>query len=438
MLIDKRGKLRELLLKLVPIPNNKDVIYYDNRFIDLISIDVQKLYNDELLKFKDLEKQYSTVNKKVNEYNERLDNLKLINNKMTEKEYIAKIQELEIQYSKEYRDIKQIESKMSSYRMKILDLNDKIEIQKANEIKLAKLKIQKTIDSKKDILNKLSNLKIMIDLSNNKLEILNEKLQFYREQYNLYNSNYNDLCNDKFTCNFCGIEMQFENRRKYGSLITKMEKKCDEIDNKTIAIKHEIQSEFDYKTKLLTQQKELREKLNNIKNFEQQEDIILYSKKSLTILKLEASKFEIEEQLDKLNIDYTSRVKKAGIRFSELKNDINNYKQSLLNLHDIKESKEKLKEDMKEYDEIVTQAKQLKADLLFHCEFLMTRNKLREKNLSDLFDGKLKFELFYIDDVNIKNTLNITYNNVKLENLNPQEEEIVENMILDKVKLLTD
>lgn len=438
MLIDKRGKLRELLLKLVPIPNNKDVIYYDNRFIDLINIDVQKLYDDEYLKFKELEKQYSIINKKINDYNERLDNLKLVDNKMTEKEYINKIQELETKYSKQYRYIKQLESKMSSYRNKIIDLNNKIEIQKSNEMKLAKSKAEKTIDSKKDILNKLSNLKIMIELSNNKLEILNEKLKFYREQYNLYNSNYHDLCENKFTCNFCGIKMDFENRKKYNSLITKMDKKCDEIDNKTIEIKHEIELEFDNKTKLLTKQKILRENLNNIKNLEQQEDFVLYTKKSLSILKLEASKFEIEEQLEQLNIEYTSEAKKAGNEFSELKNNINNYKQSLLNLHDIKESKENLKEDMKQYNEIITQAKQLKSDLLFHCEFLMTRNKLREKRLSDLFDGKLKFELFYMDDINIKNMLNISYNNVKLNNLNPEEEEIVENMILDKIKLLTD
>ena len=141
MLIDDATKLRKALLKLIPIPKNEEVVYYDNRFIELINIDVDRLYNDELEKYKELQSQYKSVKAKIDDFNERISNLSVIDKKMSENEYVSEIQALEIEYAKKYRDIKVLDNKINIYRNKILDLDNKIEIQKAKEMNALKQKM---------------------------------------------------------------------------------------------------------------------------------------------------------------------------------------------------------------------------------------------------------------------------------------------------------
>lgn len=434
MIIDDRDELRKTLLNFASKPSNTDVIYYDNKFIDLINVDVDKLYNDELDLYSKLQKKYSIIKDEVDEYNARVENLKLLGKNMSEADYIEKIRTLEIEYAKKYKAIKILESKINTLSGKILDLQNKIEIQIAKEIQAKKNKKNEMLENKRKLSNETSTLRIILKNRNKVLDILKDKLNFERERYNTFEKNKKSIHEEKYRCDYCKCVI---NKKRSESLLNYIDTQQNSLLNKIDKLKKDIEEEEEETNKVNKKLSDDLAQLKNIKSVEQQ-NIFAYEKKSVQVLRLEGKIFGIQEEIEKLKEEYNEKTKRAGAAFKDLKLKIESYKESLFNLHELKESRENLKVDLDIYKDIIEQVKTIKESLNFHCQFLITRNKLWEQKISNLFDNKIRVQLFTEENMIIKEECKVYYNNIELMYLRPDEEKIVENMIVDKMKLLDD
>ena len=434
MIIDDRDELRKTLLNFATKPSNADVIYYDNKFIDLINVDVDKLYNDEFDLYSKLQKKYAIIKDEVDEYNARVENLKLLGKNMSEADYIEKIRTLEIEYAKKYKAIKILESKINTLSGKILDLQNKIEIQIAKEIQAKKNKKNEMLENKRKLSNETSTLRIILKNRNKVLDILKDKLNFERERYNTFEKNKKSIHEEKYRCDYCKCVI---NKKRSESLLNYIDTQQNSLLNKIDKLKKDIEEEEEETNKVNKKLSDDLAQLKNIKSVEQQ-NIFAYEKKSVQVLRLEGKIFGIQEEIEKLKEEYNEKTKRAGVAFKDLKLKIESYKESLFNLHELKESRENLKVDLDIYKDIIEQAKTVKESLNFHCQFLATRNKLWEQKISNLFDNKIRVQLFTEENMIIKEECKVYYNNIELMYLRPNEEKIVENMIVDKMKLLED
>lgn len=433
MFLDNVEELRKNIIKLVRKPTNQDIIYYDSKFIDLINVDVEKLYCDELKKYRELEKQYLEVKSKIDDYNERVNNLNLIG-KMSELEYMSKIQELEIKYAKEYKEIKILENKINTYKNKIVDLKNKIEIQKAKEIEDKKGFQSQLLKSKNRLSSNIGNLKIALDINNKKIDITREKLNFERDKYNTFEETKKAIEEDNYVCQYCKSTLDKKSLKK---VIKNAIKQQEIILEKIDKLKNELNILNNQKNELEDNLLSSTSELKNI-NFAEKQNLFAYDKKSVKVLKLEGTIFQLENEIENLEIQYEEKAKKAGPNFKRMKVKLEAYKESFLNLREIKDQKENLKLDLNIYDDVIEQAKEIKFNLKLHCQFLMTRNKLWEQNLSNLFDNKLKFKLFEEENLEIKEICIIYYNNIESKYLKPDEEKEVERMIIDKMRFIED
>ena len=433
MFLDNVEELRKNIIKLVRKPTNQDIIYYNSKFIDLINVDVEKLYYDELKKYRELEKQYLEVKSKIDDYNERVNNLNLIG-KMSELEYMSKIQELEIKYAKEYKEIKILENKINTYKNKIVDLKNKIEIQKAKEIEDKKGFQSQLLKSKNRLSSNIGNLKIALDINNKKIDITREKLNFERDKYNTFEETKKAIEEDNYVCQYCKSTLDKKSLKK---VIKNAIKQQEIILEKIDKLKNELSILNNQKNELEDNLLNSTSELKNI-NFAEKQNLFAYDKKSVKVLKLEGTIFQLENEIENLEIQYEEKAKKAGPNFKRMKAKLEAYKESFLNLREIKDQKENLKLDLNIYDDVIEQAKEIKFNLKLHCQFLMTRNKLWEQNLSNLFDNKLKFKLFEEENLEIKEICIIYYNNIESKYLKPDEEKEVERMIIDKMRFLED
>ena len=433
MFLDNVEELRKNIIKLVRKPTNQDIIYYDSKFIDLINVDVEKLYYDELKKYRELEKQYLEVKSKIDDYNERVNNLNLIG-KMSELEYMSKIQELEIKYAKEYKEIKILENKINTYKNKIVDLKNKIEIQKAKEIEDKKGFQSQLLKSKNRLSSNIGNLKIALDINNKKIDITREKLNFERDKYNTFEETKKAIEEDNYVCQYCKSTLDKKSLKK---VIKNAIKQQEIILEKIDKLKNELNILNNQKNELEDNLLNSTSELKNI-NFAEKQNLFAYDKKSVKVLKLEGTIFQLENEIENLEIQYEEKAKKAGPNFKRMKAKLEAYKESFLNLREIKDQKENLKLDLNIYDDVIEQAKEIKFNLKLHCQFLMTRNKLWEQNLSNLFDNKLKFKLFEEENLEIKEICIIYYNNIESKYLKPDEEKEVERMIIDKMRFIED
>lgn len=433
MFLDNVEELRKNIIKLVRKPTNQDIIYYNSKFIDLINVDVEKLYYDELKKYRELEKQYLEVKSKIDDYNERVNNLNLIG-KMSELEYMSKIQELEIKYAKEYKEIKILENKINTYKNKIVDLKNKIEIQKAKEIEDKKGFQSQLLKSKNRLSSNIGNLKIALDINNKKIDITREKLNFERDKYNTFEETKKAIEEGNYVCQYCKSTLDKKSLKK---VIKNAIKQQEIILEKIDKLKNELSILNNQKNELEDNLLNSTSELKNI-NFAEKQNLFAYDKKSVKVLKLEGTIFQLENEIENLEIQYEEKAKKAGPNFKRMKAKLEAYKESFLNLREIKDQKENLKLDLNIYDDVIEQAKEIKFNLKLHCQFLMTRNKLWEQNLSNLFDNKLKFKLFEEENLEIKEICIIYYNNIESKYLKPDEEKEVERMIIDKMRFLED
>lgn len=433
MFLDNVEELRKNIIKLVRKPTNQDIIYYNSKFIDLINVDVEKLYYDELKKYRELEKQYLEVKSKIDDYNERVNNLNLIG-KTSELEYMSKIQELEIKYAKEYKEIKILENKINTYKNKIVDLKNKIEIQKAKEIEDKKGFQSQLLKSKNRLSSNIGNLKIALDINNKKIDITREKLNFERDKYNTFEETKKAIEEDNYVCQYCKSTLDKKSLKK---VIKNAIKQQEIILEKIDKLKNELNILNNQKNELEDNLLNSTSELKNI-NFAEKQNLFAYDKKSVKVLKLEGTIFQLENEIENLEIQYEEKAKKAGPNFKRMKAKLEAYKESFLNLREIKDQKENLKLDLNIYDDVIEQAKEIKFNLKLHCQFLMTRNKLWEQNLSNLFDNKLKFKLFEEENLEIKEICIIYYNNIESKYLKPDEEKEVERMIIDKMRFIED
>ena len=434
MFIDDSNKVRTSLLKIIETPNNSEVVYYNTKFVDLINVDVDRLYADELSKYCELEEQCERTNKKITEYNERLKQLDESKKKLTEQEHINKIQALEIEYTQKYKDVKTLEHKLDIYKGKLTNIDNKIEIQKAKELKQLANKKQSVFSQKEKIKTSIANIKTLLELNEKVARFVAEKLETYQKKY-FYTDKYGEaIKNGTFVCEYC--KGHIHSKKTKDTLLEENEANKQNILVELEKVTKEAEKNAYEKIKLQCDLSNLRAELKNLEQIDSQ-DLFTYEKKSMEVLKLEASKFRIQEEMYEIEELYNERMAFYGNKLFKLRQDLTSYKESLNNLREINEAKKTAKTDIENYQKDLDQLKRLKANLLLHCDFLMIRNKIIEKKLNELFDLKLKFELFEQQDIRIKPKTVIYYNNIELRHLSPEEQKEVNKMICDKISLLS-
>lgn len=434
MIIDYPKQIKEKLLRLIAIPKNSEVIYYDKNFIDLINVNVDKLYQDQLSKYESLQSEYSKIQGRLNDYESKVQSMSISNKSMTEEDYIKEIQRLEIEYTQKYSKIKQLESKLNSIKSTLLAQKEKIKIQQAKDESEIQNQNEKIEKENQEIKSKLLILKAKEEVCEMQIEGLIELIQAYREKYELYDINKMITKTGKIKCAFCGALTIPETESEKENLIAK-----NQIKRQSIAGKVLVRNQT-----LAKRKEELEEIQKQIANIEaklatnENSTIIpnLYIKKSEKVLKLEAKKFEIEDELEKVYKEYTKLTKAEGRSFSAMKEKLDNYKESLSNIISLRNEKDNLQEEIKLGKELQEDIKSMEDVLKFYAKFLMIRNKMIEKRMSELFDGKVTFEFYQLDNFYIKKVYKIFYNKIEIQFLNLDEQKELENLIQEKIKLL--
>lgn len=435
MFIDNKSKLRKALLRMINTPKNEEIVYYNAKFIDLINVNVEKLYEDEVAKFKEIEQEYDLIKKKIDDYNAKLEILGNSNKKMTEVEHIEKIQELEIIYAKKYRDVKTLENKIEIHKGKIENINNKIKIQQTKELKELSQKKQSIMSEKDKIKGLISNIKTLLVINEKASKFSSEKLETEQKKY-FYVDKYGEaIKNGTFTCEYC--KGHISSRKTKDTLLKENEEEKQILLKQIDLLTKECEQNNYEKLKLQHDMNKLKADLKNLEQIDSQ-DLFRYEKKSLEILKLEASKFRLLEEMQEIDQICKEKIEKYGDDIQKLKLQIETYKQSLMNLQEIKQAKLSLTDDIKDMQKLEEQMKKMKADILFHCEFIATKNKLIQKRLSELFDLKLRFELFEQSGIVFKEKMKIYYDNVDIIYVSPEIQREINKIICDKISLFNE
>lgn len=429
MIIDRPKTLRKTLLQNIPLPDDKDIIVYNTNFAEFLYKDVEELYEKDLSQYNELSNEFVSLSNELNACENFINNVKLVNKSYDEKAYIQKIQELEIKYAQKYKDIKDIEKRISLYENKVSEINTKIDQQKFTE--------QQSIQQKK---------KDNIELLNKKTIELGELktcMDYFMDYYNEYDS----------IIKMIRKEIEFEE-----NLLTKAEEKisfCKECGKRyypsTKKIKDRISSlEFRLKThndkyiKLKERHDNYKDRIKSINNeIKSLKEIIKmsdysYIKKSNNILSLEGQKFEIFEEINKLQEKLQKEIQTKGKEYNQLKTQIDIYKTSFANYNELKSISKKMLELQEKLKPIKEKIPIYENNLELITQFLEMKYKVYEKNLNVFFDNRVKIKLFEKDGYNFKKICQIKFDNIDAIYLDAEKYTELNNFIVKKLKILSE
>lgn len=432
MIIDYPQELKKKLLQLVSIPLNTEVAYYDSDFADLITIDVEKLYNEELVKYKTLLNKYNKIKQRFDEYNQNLENLPLADKNMTEEDYIKEIQKLEIQYSNNYAYLKQLDSRINSLKTVLATQKEKIRIQIAKDEYDINNKNENIDRQNAELKQNLLLQKTIIETCKIKLNALIFAKDEYNKQLEICEKDLDTDNSDKFKCIFCQNAVKSD--KKKSEIIKNLQAKLTKIKEEIKELMLKIQEE---NTIITQKNKEISKIQKQIsKNEDSKISPDIYLKKSQKVLKLEFRQFEIEDEIYELSKQYSSLANKEGQKYKALKNKLDSYKESLQNLIDFRNEKEELKVELKQKNELKNELDELENNIKFHLRFITIKNKIIEKRIAEMFENKVKFKLYEVDGIYLKEINKLLFNEIDVQFLNIDEQNQLERLIQNKIQYL--
>lgn len=429
MLIDNYSMLREKMESLIEIPSNNDVVVYNKNFIDLINVNVDKLYEDKLDEFNKLFEKYKDMNAKIEYNNELLTNIRILNPILSESKCIEEIQKLEKNYANKYKEVKILENKLIFYRNKCIDYQNRIEIQKEKDEKILKDTKKELENQKNQKTNEIKSIKKIIESLENFNSNIRSNYTILEEHYNTLKVTLENLEQGKYTCFCCGSKIS--SKKSTAKLEKKIKSQKNTIENQLNKYSVDFANNRKNAEELREKAKTLSEEVNEINL--SIENIKFYTKKSKEVLKLESSKFIIEDQIDKIEQELKSKTEKYGKNYTNIKDKINTYKSCLENIKEIQRNKDVIKEYQNQIGEIKSKMAKLKPVLLLACDFIAVRYKLIEKRISALFDGKVEVTLFERDGYEFKKTFELYYNKIDRKYLSIDEQNELEKLITSKL-----
>ena len=419
---------REDFIKAIPKPSNEDVILYDLSLKDLIDIDVPTEYNKLLPVFKEEKSNFLNLKEEIKAYRENIDQVFLLNPSWTQEIYLQKLQEDTQTFSLLYGNIKRKEEEIKIMLKKIEGINDKIIIQKNKEEKEyeeKKLNINNKIEENKTNLIKF---KDTIDVYKNSLKRIEEQIKNIKTDLKSLKEAKVQVFKGTYECFCCGKKVK---ETEAGKVTNKIE---ESIQKNNIQLdflldqKEKIKSTLNYyKSELVNTKIELQNNTSFKKNYKN-----LYVKKSVEILKLEASKNECLNKLAEKEKELAEEPQINSKKLLELKNRIEKYKTSLDNLKKINNLKGGLALKIKKYDERQKSLKEKETLIIKYLSFLRIYYKIYEQKASQYAGQDYKIKLFEIKNLDIIKILNIIYKGTEYSQLSKKDKAIVDKNLIEK------
>ena len=427
MIIDNPQSLRKILLKAIPLPEDKDVIVYDTRFAIFTDKDVQELYETNLQEYLSLSKEFLNLSNELKQYEDFINNLKLVNNSYGEKDYILKIQQLETLYAQKYKDIKSIEKKITIYENKIKEINRKIDNQKlSSEQFVNNLKKEKAEILRKKTLE-LGEVQTCVNFFKDYHEEYTAIIKMLQREIEAEKSLLRRSIEKNAMCEECG-KRYYPSPERMRERIHSLEYRLNLHNNKFFKLK---EKQDDYQLKL----SELQLEIKSLKNEIQIADN-LYIKKSPQILTLEGEKFEIFEEINKLQTKLSDEIQAQGHEYQKLKRQIEIYKTSFSNYTEAKRVSKQMQEVQQKIKPIEQKLYEYKGKVQILIDFLEMKYKLYESNLNAFFDGRVKVKLFERNEEKFKKICELKLDNIDITYLDPDKRSELNAIIVQKLKSL--
>lgn len=423
---------REDLIKFIPKPKNEDVIVYDISLNSLIDINVLEEYNKLYPIFINNRNKYLDLKNKIKIFNDTIDNIYLYDPSWDEKTYIEMLQKNKKTYATLYNDIKKIENNIDMLKKKISAIDEKIQIQIAKEdreINNKRANIDNEIKTNKEKLLKLREK--YNDLKSDKDSIIN-KINDNEEEFQLLSTMESKITKGEYKCKYCGstVKVYSENSLIYKRLYKNIENNKKELLNLQ---KKQEKIDLDlayYENEILN----IKSILNNDIEFKKQ-DYNFYHKKSLEVLKLEALKDEMINNMSNMQKQLKLKPQINSPMYLDLKDKINKYELSLNNLNKIKEMKLEFNKILDEYNQVKKILKENLETMNLYLKFLSIYYKIYEQKANEYFGPDFKFKIFKIEDYKIINVFEIYYKGLSIEQLSEKDRGFVEKTFIEKINI---
>lgn len=420
---------RDILIGFIPTPTNKDVIIYDTSLKDLIDVDVMQEYKNLLPTYNLYCQKYLECKNKIENYEKELNNIYLYKSNWSEEDYLYNLQNDKKTYSILFQSIKKIENNIQVLQKKISMIDDKIKIQKAKEekeIEEKKANINKKIDEN---INKLVSYKeIYNDLKSDNQQI-NNKIKENEEDFSILKEIVEDIQNGVCKCRYCGSKLSnvSEDSKFYKKTFKNLENNKKELE-KLLEKKKKNEEQISICEKNIN---DLKEELKNDNNFKSQ-DLNFYRKKSIEILRLEAQRDSMINEIENLQKELESKSETKSQKFLELKDKIKKCELSLDNLKKIKSMKDDVQKYALEYNKFKENLIEIKQRLEKYKKFLTIFFKIYEQKASDFCGKDFKFKIFEFDNYNLIEKFEVYYKTIEYKNLSPESKKIVDNILKEK------
>lgn len=423
---------RDQLIKFIPKPKNEDVIIYNTELKDLIDINVFEEYEKDIYNFLNKKREYLLIKEKIKEVEDFINNMYLYNPSWTKEDYLIKLKNDKKTYSILFDEIRKKENNIDILQKKLRVMNEKIEMQEQKEnkeIKKRKDNIDNDIEKDK---NSLLTLKEKLSFYQLQLEILESDIAKNQEEFNDLVETEEELKIGKCKCKLCGslIKVYSENSLIFKRLmknLTENKKQLEKLLNKKESVDKEIAF---YESEI----SKIKIRLHNNIQFKK-ENNNFYTKKSLEILKLEALRDEIVNNISKLEEELKTKPQKKSNDYIDLKNRIEKYELSLENLKKSNELRQNINNDIQNYKILKTELKNLYDLLKKYKEFISIYYKICEKKANEYFGNEFKFKLFQFDDVVLKECFEIKYNDIEYSQLDENLKEKVDQIFAEKISI---
>ena len=423
---------REQLIKFIPMPKNSDVILYDIDLKDLIDINVIEEYNKIFPIFINEEKKYNILKRKIIEYQNSIDNIYLFNTSWGKEDYLIALQNDKKTYNTLFNDINKIENNINMFQKRINTIDEKIEIQINKEkkfIEQKKIDIEKNIENNK---NKLFTLKSKLKDVEIELENINKKIKENETEFQDLMQMQSELKKGEYQCKYCGstVKVWSENSMIYKRLLKNTEENKLELE-RLIQKQNKIQNNYDYYKKEISS---VTAELNNDLQFKKQ-DYNFYTKKSIEVLKLEALRDEMINNINKLQKSLKTYPQLNSDKYKQLKDNIEKYELSLNNLEKMSEMKKNLELELKEFNNLKNNLNEMHKKLTQYKKFLTIYYKIYEQKANDFFGKDFKFKLFKFNDFELKAIFEIYYKDIEYTELSKQERDFVDQIFIEKLDI---
>ena len=419
---------RDDFIKFIPKPTNEDVILYDISLKELIDVDVLTEYNKLFPVFQKTKMEFMKLKEEIDIYTETINQIFLVNPSWSEEMYLEKLREDMQLYSTLYGDIKRKEDKIKILQKKIDSTNEKIIIQKNKEEKENEAKninLNQEIEENKVNLIKF---KDTIDVYKNSLKRIDEQIRNIKSDLKILKESESQLVEGTYRCFCCGRKIKENETEKIINKITINIQKNTEQLNLLLEQKEKNQNTLNYyKDEISKIKNELQNSMNFKKNLKN-----MYIKKSIEILKLEASRNEYLNKIEEEKQNLENEPKTNSKKFLELKNRIQKYRISLDNLKKIKSMKGTTALKIKVYEERKIKLKKMQTLLTKYLTFLNIYYKIYEQKASQYAGPDYKIKFFEIKNYEIINTLIITYKGIEYSELSKKDKQTVDKNLAEK------